>query len=49
MIGGGVFYEGFRFWRLAGGPFVSGNYFWSDAVRRPGIFFGWRTSFYAGP
>jgi hypothetical protein len=49
LIGGGVFYEGFRFWRVATGPFLVGNYMWSDTVRRPGIFLGWRAALYTGP
>lgn len=48
MIGGGAFYEGFKLWKLKGGPFVQGSYVWSDSVRRPGLFFGWRTSLYTG-
>lgn len=48
MIGGGPFYEGFKLWKLKGGPFVEGSYVWSDSVRRPGVFFGWRTSLYTG-
>lgn len=46
LIGGGVFWEPVRFWKIAGGPFVAGNYMWSDSVRRPGIFAGWRMSLY---
>jgi hypothetical protein len=48
MVGGGPFYEGFKLWKLKGGPFVEGSYVWSDSVRRPGLFFGWRTSLYTG-
>ena len=48
MIGGGPFYEGFKLWKLKGGPFVEGSYVWSDSVRRPALFFGWRTSLYTG-
>ena len=48
MIGGGPFYEGFKLWKLKGGPFVEGSYVWSDSLRRPGVFFGWRTSLYTG-
>ncbi len=48
MIGGGPFYEGFKLWKLKGGPFVEGSYVWSDSVRRPAVFFGWRTSLYTG-
>ncbi|MEP7121433.1 MAG: hypothetical protein ABJE95_11005 [Byssovorax sp.] len=48
VIGGGPFYEGFKLWKTKGGPFVEGSYIWSDSVRRPGVFFGWRTSLYTG-
>jgi hypothetical protein len=48
LIGGGPFYEGFKLWKLKGGPFVVGNYMWSDSVRRPALFFGWRPSLYTG-
>ncbi len=48
MIGGGPFYEGFKLWKLKGGPFLVGNYMWSDSVRRPALFIGWRTSLYTG-
>jgi hypothetical protein len=49
IIGGGVFYEGLRAWKTAHGPFLMGDYMWSDTVRRPAIFLGWRSAFYAGP
>jgi hypothetical protein len=49
IIGGGVFYEGFRVWKLAQGPFLMGDYLWSDTALRPGIFLGWRMSFYSKP
>lgn len=49
LIAGGVFWEPVRFWRFRGGPFLLGNYMWSDTARRPGIFLGWRMSFYSGP
>lgn len=49
VIGGGVFYEGFQVWRLRSGPFVAGDYYWSDFVRRPSVFLGWRTSLYTSP
>ena len=48
LISGGPFYEGFKLWKLKGGPFVQGSYMWSDSVRRPAVFFGWRTSLYTG-
>ena len=49
LVGAGVFWEPARFWRFRGGPFVMGNYVWSDTARRPGIFAGWRMSLYTGP
>ncbi len=48
MIGVGPFYEGIKLWKLKGGPYVEGTYMWSDTVRRPALFFGWRTSLYTG-
>jgi hypothetical protein len=48
LIGGGPFYEGFKLWKLKHGPFIEGSYVWSNSVRRPAVFFGWRTSFYTG-
>ncbi len=48
QIGVGPFYEGFKLWKLKGGPFIEGSYIWSNSVRRPALFFGWRTSFYTG-
>ena len=47
IIGGGVFWEGVRFWKIHGGPFLAGNYYFADTVRRPGIFLGWRMALYA--
>jgi hypothetical protein len=49
LIGGGLFYEGIRLWKIAQGPFLMGNYIWSDTARRPAIFAGWRASLYTGP
>jgi hypothetical protein len=49
LFGGGVFYEGFQVWRLRSGPFLAGDYYWSDFVRRPSIFLGWRMSLYTKP
>jgi hypothetical protein len=48
LLGMGPFYEGFKLWKTRGGPFVEASYMWSDSVRRPGLFFGWRTSLYTG-
>jgi hypothetical protein len=49
VLGGGVFWEGIRLWRVAMGPFVLGNYQWSSAADWPALFVGWRTSLYTGP
>jgi hypothetical protein len=48
-IGGGVFYEALRAWKTAHGPFLMGDYIWSDTARRPAIFIGWRSVIYSGP
>jgi hypothetical protein len=48
LVGLGPFYEGFKLWKTKGGPYVEGSYMWSDTVRRPAVFFGWRTSLYTG-
>ncbi|MFT3766593.1 MAG: hypothetical protein QM820_13930 [Minicystis sp.] len=49
LVGGGVFWEPVRAWRFRGGPFLMGNYMWSDTARRPAIFAGFRMSLYSGP
>ena len=49
LVGGGVFWEIGRLWLLRGGPFVSADYYWSESVRRPAIFLGWRTALYTSP
>jgi hypothetical protein len=49
MLGGGVFYDGFRVKHLSGGPFVVGEYYWSDFIYRPAVFFGWRAALYTKP
>ena len=49
MIGGGVFYDGFRVKRLSGGPFIAGEYYWSDFIQRPAVFVGWRAALYTKP
>jgi hypothetical protein len=48
-VGGGVFYEGFRLWKISTGPFLYGDYTWSATVRQPGALLGWRTVIYVGP
>lgn len=47
LVGGGVFWEGLSFWRFRGGPFLLGNYMWSDTARRPALFAGFRLSLYS--
>jgi hypothetical protein len=49
LIGAGVFYEGIRLWKIGMGPFLLGNYIFSDTALRPGIFAGWRAALYTGP
>ena len=46
-IGGGVFYEGLQLGKFGLGPFLLGNYYWSDSARRPGVFAGLRGTLYA--
>jgi hypothetical protein len=48
-IGGGVFYEGLRFWRVSTGPGVYANYMWSDTIRYGNVGVGWRMALYSGP
>jgi hypothetical protein len=48
-IGGGVFWEGFRFWKLATGPWLYADYVWSTSVRQGGVYLGWRAALYAKP
>ena len=48
QIGGGAFYEGIKLWKIKSGPFLEGTYVWSESVRRPALFVGWRASFYTG-
>ena len=49
LVGGGVFYEGIHTWKIAQGPYLVGDYLWSDTARRPAIFAGWRVSLYRRP
>ncbi|APR84723.1 Hypothetical protein A7982_10072 [Minicystis rosea] len=49
LIGGGVIWEPLKVWRFRGGPFLMGNYMWSDTARRPAIFMGFRMNLYSGP
>jgi hypothetical protein len=49
LIGGGIFYEGLRWGKTAHGPFLMGNYVWSDTALRPAIFVGWRSVLYTKP
>jgi hypothetical protein len=48
-IGGGVFYEGIRFWKVSTGPWLYADYTWSGSVRQPGVYLGWRTALYTKP
>jgi hypothetical protein len=49
FVGAGVFWEPLHLWRFRAGPFLLGDYMWSDTVRRPALFAGFRTSLYTGP
>jgi hypothetical protein len=49
FVGGGLFWEPIHTWRIHSGPFLLGDYMWSDTVRRPAIFIGFRGSLYTGP
>jgi hypothetical protein len=49
LVGGGVFWEPRLFAKLRGGPFLMGNYLWSDTARRPALFAGWRMNLYTKP
>jgi hypothetical protein len=48
-IGGGVFYEGIRLWKISTGPWLYADYTWSSSVREGGVYLGWRTVVYTGP
>ncbi|WP_437957120.1 hypothetical protein WME76_38230 [Sorangium sp. So ce119] len=48
-IGGGLFYEGFRLWKVSMGPWLYADYTWSTSVRQPGFYLGWRTALYTDP
>ncbi|KYF67044.1 hypothetical protein [Sorangium cellulosum] len=48
-IGGGVFYEGIRLWKVSMGPWLYADYTWSTSVRQPGFYLGWRTALYTEP
>ncbi|WP_437287102.1 hypothetical protein [Sorangium sp. So ce406] len=48
-IGGGLFYEGFRLWKVSMGPWLYADYTWSTSVRQPGFYLGWRTALYTAP
>ena len=41
----GAFYEGFRVWKLATGPFVEADMMWSASAVRPTVWLGWRMNF----
>jgi hypothetical protein len=47
-LGGGVFYEGLRFWRMSAGPGVYAGYMWSDTLRHGMVTLDFRVTLYAG-
>jgi hypothetical protein len=47
-LGGGVFYEGFRIWRVAMGPGIYAGYMWSDTVRHGSVTLDVRVTLYTG-
>jgi len=47
-IGGGVFYEGLRFWRISAGPGIYAGYKWSDTVRSGAVTLNLRATLYSG-
>lgn len=47
-IGAGLFYEGFRVWKISAGPYLYGDYSWSLSARQPGLLLGVRTVLYTG-
>jgi len=47
-LGGGVFYEGIRFWHVSSGPGVYAGYMWSDTVRHGTVSLSYRLTFYSG-
>lgn len=49
LVGAGVLWEPVKLWRIRGGPFLMGQYMWSDSARRPAIFAGFRMSLYTRP
>ncbi len=49
FVGGGVFWEAFRAWRISGGPYAEGTYQWSDTLRKPDLALGLRLVLYTGP
>lgn len=48
-VGGAIFYEGLRLWKLSTGPTAGANYVWSDTVRRGEAVLGWRLVLYVKP
>jgi len=45
-VGLGVFYDGFRLWKVSTGPFVAFDYTWSATLNQPLVFVGLRTALY---
>lgn len=48
-VGFGAFYEALRLKKIAIGPYLEGDYAWSDSARRGGVFLGLRTVLYSKP
>lgn len=46
-LGGGVFYEGIRYWRISMGPGIYAGYMWSDTVRHGAVTLDFRATFYS--
>lgn len=47
-LGGGLFYEGLRFWRISAGPGLYAGYMWSDTVRHGAVTLDFRVTLYSG-
>lgn len=45
-VGVGVFYDGFRLWKVSTGPFVAFDYTWSATLSQPVVLLGLRTALY---
>ncbi len=49
VVGGGVFFEPWRFWRFATGPEIEYVHHFSRSLSAHMLVLGWRMAFYAGP